>query len=254
MNITDFFAPAGKFTPVGAFSAEHIALSLISLLAVAVALFLTRKIDKKRVLRIIQILTLSICVLETVKIVFTLITSSARDLNSYVPLYFCSITIYAGLLAGFAKGWWRRTGEVFLATGGIIGGLAYIAYPLTAVSIYPSFHFITVYSFLLHAAMIYLGLLLLITGYTKLKTQDIDHFVLIVTLVSVLAFAINITFHTNLMFLSQNYPGTPIEIAYKLFPGLIFPLFMYLFQVFVPFYAMYGAYRLITKKKNSQDS
>ncbi len=249
MKIIDIFAPAGKFAPAGTFSAEHLLLSTLSLLAVVLALFFTRKANHKKVKQIIRIISISLCLLEIVKIVFTLMTESSKDINSYVPLYFCSITLYAGLLAGFARGWWRRTGEVFLATGGLIGGIVYIIYPLTSITIYPPFHFITGYSFFLHAAMIYMGLLVLFTGYVKLRHQDIDHFFLIVSLTSVLAFTVNINFHTNLMFLSQNYPGTLIEVIYNILPGLLFPLFMFLFQASIPFYAVFIVYRLVVKRR-----
>ena len=248
MNIVNFFAPAGKIPPAGAFSPEHLILSALSVLSVAVLLRLTKKLSHKKVLRVVRSVTVALCALEIVKIIFTIKTSSLKEVNSYVPLYFCSITLYAGLMASFAKGWWKRTGEVFLTTGGIVGGIVYLVYPLTSISIYPPFHFITVYSFILHAAMIYLGLLLLMSGYTKLKHQDIDHFFLIVSLVSVLAFTVNINFHTNLMFLSQNYPGTPIEILYNIFPGLLFPLFMFLFQASVPFYAVFIVYKKIKER------
>ena len=250
MKIIDIFAPAGKFPPAGTFSPEHLLLSSLSLAAVFLALFFARETDHKKVKQIIRGLSVSLLLLETVKIVFTLMTETAKDINSYVPLYFCSITLFAGLMAGFAKGWWKRTGEVFLATGGLIGGVVYIIYPLTSITIYPPFHFITLYSFFLHAAMIYMGLLVLTTGYIKLRHQDIDHFFLIVSLTSVLAFIININFHTNLMFLSQNYPGTLIEILYNIFPGLLFPLFMFLFQASLPFYAVFAVYRLVMKKKS----
>ena len=249
MNFIDFFAPQGKFAPSGAFSPEHIIMSAISLLSVLVALLLTRRLGKEKILKIIKVFALSILALEVIKISFTLATGSIKDINSYVPLYFCSIAIYAGLLAGFARGWWRRTGEVFLATGGIVGGLCFILFPLTSINIYPAFHFITVYSFVLHAAMIYMGLLLLTSGYTRLESADIDRFFLLVTLVSVAAFIINITLHTNLMFISQNYPGTIIELAYNLFPGLLFPLFMFLFQATVPFYLVYFLYRSAVKRR-----
>ena len=176
-------------------------------------------------------------------------TGHASDPNSYFPLYFCSITLYAGLLASFAKGWWKRTGEVFLATGGLIGGICYVIYPLTSVTVYPPFHFITLHSFFLHSAMVYVGLLIIITGYTKIKPSDIDHHFFLVTIVSVIAFTVNIFFHTNLMFLSQNYPGTFLEVLYNIFPGLIFPLFMYLAQATLPFYIVYLGYWGFTKNR-----
>ncbi len=252
MNILDFFAPSGKFPPTGTFSTEHIIMSSISFAAIIIALICTRKLDHKKVKSVIRFFTIVLCVLEIAKITFNLITGHISDLNSYIPLYFCSIMLYAGLLASFAKGWWKRTGEVFLATGGVIGGLCYIVYPLTSVTIYPPIHFITFHSFILHSIMVYVGLLALITGYVKLMSSDIDHYFFLISLISVLAFSINILFHTNLMFLSQNYPGTFLEVLYNIFPGLVFPLFMYLVQATLPFYAVFLIYWLITKNKNKE--
>ena len=250
MNFLDFFAPSGKFPPTGTFSSAHLIMTTISLAVVAIALIFTRKLDHTKVKKLLRFFTLLLCALEILKIIFNLATGHSGDLNSYIPLYFCSITLYAGLLASFTKGWFRRTGEIFLTTGGIIGGLCYIVYPLTSVTLYPPIHFITLHSFFLHSIMVYLGVLLLITGYVKLKPHDIDHHFFIVFVVSVLAFTVNIIFHTNLMFLSQNYPGTPIEIAFNLFPGLIFPLVMFIGQATLPFYAVYLVYWAIERNKN----
>lgn len=250
MNISDFFAPSGKFPPTGTFSSAHLMMTTISLIAITLSLIFTRKLGHNKVKKLLRFFTLLLCSLELLKIIFNLATGHSGDLNSYVPLYFCSITLYAGLLASFARGWLRRTGEVFLATGGVIGGLCYIVYPLTSVTIYPPIHFITFHSFFLHAIMVYVGLLLWITGYVKIKSTDIDHHFFIVSAVSVLAFTINFIFHSNLMFLSQNYPGTPIEIVFNLFPGLIFPLIMFIGQASLPFYAVYLVYWMIDRKRN----
>ena len=250
MNISDVFSPSGTFPPAGTFSSAHFIMTAISILVTSTALFFTRKLDHIKVKKLLRFFTILLCGLEIAKITFNLSTGHANDPNSYLPLYYCSITLYAGLLASFAKGWWQKTGEVFLATGGLIGGIVYIIYPLTSITIYPPLHFITLHSFLLHSIMVYIGALLLITRYVKLKSSDIDYHFFLTSVVSILAFGINIIFHTNLMFLSQNYPGTFIEILFNIFPGLIFPLVMFIGQATLPFYSVYLAYWLIKKAKN----
>ena len=67
--------------------------------------------------------------------------------------------IYAGLLSSFGKGKVRRIGDVFLATGSIVGGIVFVLFPTTSIPSYPIFHFISLHSFFFHGTMIYLGLL-----------------------------------------------------------------------------------------------
>ena len=45
------------------------------------------------------------------------------------------------------------------------------------------------------------------------------------------------------MFISQNFPGTPIEILYK-YTGKAFTLVMSIGQMILPFYFIYGIKKL----------
>ena len=49
------------------------------------------------------------------------------------------------------------------------------------------------------------------------------------------------------MFISQNYPGTFIEIIYNL-SGKLFPIVMVALQATLPFYIVYGIYKKINDK------
>ena len=55
------------------------------------------------------------------------------------------------------------------------------------------------------------------------------------------------------MFISQNYPGTYIEIIYNN-TGRFFTLFMTTVQATMPFYTVYGIYSLFNKAKSKKET
>ena len=99
--------------------------------------------------------------------------------------------------------------------------------------------------------MIYLGLLINITNYIELKATDIKYFSILVGCICVLAYIINKKFGSNLMFISQNFPGMPIEIIYNI-TGKYYTLVMSLAQMTLPFYIVYGVLQIANKKKKSE--
>lgn len=83
--------------------------------------------------------------------------------NFYLlPLDTCSIVMPAALLAGFGRGRVRQAAESWLATGGVVGGVATMV-RLNAFYYYPFFSFGAFYSMLWHLLMVFLGLLVLVT-------------------------------------------------------------------------------------------
>lgn len=76
-----------------------------------------------------------------------------------LPLDTCSLVMPAALLAGFGRGKAQRLGECWLATGGVLGGLATMV-SLNALNYYPFLSFGGFYSMLWHFLMVLLGLLL----------------------------------------------------------------------------------------------
>ena len=67
-------------------------------------------------------------------------------------------------------------------------------------------------------------------------------------IISVIAYIINVFCNSNLMFISQNYPGTFIEIIYNI-SGAIFPIVMIVAQSTLPFCIVYGIYKAILTKR-----
>ena len=148
------------------------------------------------------------------------------------------MNLYAGILSGFCKGKLKHLGDVFIATGGLIAGIIFILFPNTSLTIYPAFHYISIQSFIYHGAMIYLGILLNITGYVKIEAKDIIYYAGFVLAIEIIALGFNFIFDSNLMFISKDYPGTPIHVLYKL-TGSLFTPFVIIAQATIPFYIAY---------------
>lgn len=124
-----FFAKPGEYEANGLFTTGHFILIAITIIGILIALkFTAKKIDTKK---IIKNCTIFIWIFEVIIILFKLIVAKSRNVNDLLPLYYCAILLYAGALSSFGKGWLERTGNVFLATGGIIGGILFLIFPTT---------------------------------------------------------------------------------------------------------------------------
>ena len=242
----------GDLPACGMYSTGHWVLLAITAVLIGVGLFLTRRCDDKKVRLIIRVVTAVLWFLEIAKIIFVLIRTGAGDPNTYIPLYYCSLILYAGLLSSLGSGWVRRVGDVFIATGGIIGGTCFLLVPNTSLRLYPMFHFISFHSFTLHGLMVFLGILLLVRGVCKLCSKDVLYCAGLISAMCVLAVAFNLIWNithpgaaANLMFMSQDFPGTPVALLYKWTQGPpLFSVMMWAIQAFGTFYAVFGVYKL----------
>ena len=149
-----FFAKPGEYEATGLYTIGHLILFVLTIIGIIIAINFTKNKKENEVKKIIQIVTIFIWILEIIKIIFNLAIGNANQPNTYIPLYFCSLILYAGILSGFCKGKLKRTGDVFIATGGLVAGIVFIACPATSLSSYPVFHYISLQSFILHGSMI----------------------------------------------------------------------------------------------------
>ena len=110
---------------------------------------------------------------------------------------------------------------------------------------YPAFHILSIHSFLYHGTMIYLGILINVTKYTELKKGDFKYFASLIGIMCVIALIVNSFTDGNLMFISNNFPNTPMEILYKLTNGgILYSLIMIVIQITIPFYITYYLIKL----------
>lgn len=246
-----FFAKPGEYKPCGIYNYKHILLFILTALLILVAVKST-KIDKKEdVKKIIKGSTLFVWVLEIAKIIFLISIGAGKNVNKIVPLYYCSLLLYSGLLSSFGKGVLKRAGDVFLATGGIFGGITFLLFPTTSLPEYPMFHFISFHSFIFHGTMIYLGIIINKFKYIELKFRDILYYASLILLICIGAYVVNMKFGSNLMFISKDFIGSPVTILYN-WAGKMFTPIMIALQMTVPFVSIYGILKLkkITFRNN----
>ena len=113
------------------------------------------------------------------------------------------------------------------------------------------FHLVSIHSYIFHGVMVYLGLLINLTHYIEVEKNDIKYYASLVGCVCILAFIVNDIFDSNLMFISKNFPGTPIEIIYK-YTGRLFTLVMSVGQMTLPFYCVYEVIKIRKEAKRKE--
>ncbi len=249
-----FFCLPYECQPAGLYSLSHLTLFVVTVSLIALALYHSRNMTAAGVRRTIRVVTAVLWVLEIAKILFVLLVTGSRNPNDFVPLYYCSLVLYAGLISSVARGRVRYISDSFLATASLVGGLTFLLFPTTSLPRYPMIHFISFHSFILHGLMVYLALLMLIRRVYRIRLRDIYYPAILISLVSAAAFAFNTLYDrfsgesvANLMFLSKDFPGTPITLFYHLLGPILFPLFMWLIQAFVPFLLVYGGVCLVER-------
>ena len=92
------FARPGEYKPCGIFL-EHFGLIAVTIVCIAIAIKNTYKSSKEEVKKIIKNCTIMLWFMEIFIIIFKLCTGDPRNVNNYVPLYYCSILLYAGTLS-----------------------------------------------------------------------------------------------------------------------------------------------------------
>ena len=243
-----FLSVRGTMEPCEMFTKGHLILFLITSLIIDIAISFTKNKKKEEIYKIIKTLTIIICVLEMIKISFTLFVEKITNPNDFMPLYYCSLLIYAGLLSSFGKGVFKRLGDVFLATGGIVGGIIFMLFPTTSLPYYPATHFISIHSYFFHGTMLYLGLIINITNYIELEKEDILYYEVLLTIECLCAYILNKKYGSNLMFISQNFPGTILEVLYNAL-GKFYTIVISIIQITLPFYTVYYIKKLIINIK-----
>ena len=241
-----FFSAPNEYKPCGMFTIGHYIFLILTFIGIYLAVKYTDLNNKKLIKRNIIIVTAIIWILEIIKVIFNFKIGNGNNLNTYIPLYYCSILLYAGVFSSVGKGFIKKMGDVFLATGGIVGGILFLIFPTTSITMYPMFHYISIQSFIYHGAMLYLGIIINMSNYIEIKRKDIIYYSTLLFIICVLAFMVNVRYGSNLMFISNDFPGTPVGLIYKL-TGKFFTPVASLIQIFMPFYAVLGLKKLILK-------
>lgn len=242
-----FFAKPGEYEPCGMYTWGHYLLLAITIIAIILGLHYSKKCNKEQVKKIIMRSTIILWIVEIIKIIFNLSVGLVKEPNHYVPLYYCSIILYAGILSSFCKGALKKIGDIFIATGAIVGGGFFLSCPNTSIAMYPLWHYLSIQSFFFHGTMVYLGILVHITNYVDLQLSDIKYYASLISIMLVLSYIANKFLDTNFMFISKDFPGTPVAVIYNL-TGKFFTIVMSVLHMTLPFFMVYPVKALIVRR------
>ena len=208
-----FFAAKDVYPACGVYTMGHLISTLICFLSVALFVFLLRKSNIERIYFVIRIFAIVLTALELVKI-FHNFYYGYTNIDSWVPLSFCSLFIYACYLSGYGRGRLRMLGDSFMVIGGISAGLVFVCMPTTSLTMYPLFHFQSLYSLFFHSVMIAVGILLFKNGIRPTR-RLFKYYVVYFVAFAAVALIMNSTLGSNLMSLREPYK-VPIEFLHVL--------------------------------------
>ena len=265
--LSKFFCKENEYEPVGMFSVGHIVTLIIFLLIVAFCAYKCRKIVKDKAIFLTKIIAIVVTVLEIIKITIAFINGEGDKLDHWVPLYFCSMFIYAAWLAGYAKGKIADLGRAFVGTGGIIAGLSFLIFPTTSFTMYPLFHYFCMYSMVYHSLMVFLGITYLLNGVVKIDKKSFIDYVIFCSVLNILAIIVNsipiyihvdnvptsgynypYPYYTNFMFLKRA-GNIPVKILCDISDKVpvIFTILMFIICIFGTYFLIWLVVTIIEK-------
>ena len=244
------FAPADQSTACGMWSPTYFVALGITLSLVALGLYLSRNMSHKAVRRVLIAAAIFSISTEIIKMIFTGVTYGIQTVE-FPPLYFCSCFMYALVMALSRSRRLQQMGLSFLFYGGIVGAVAFFAYPSACIPRYPIYHFMCLRTMLFHGSMIYVGLLIVMRG---LLTPSADHFrpfAVMIGTIGIAAYAINLLTGENFMYISKPLGIPGMKQIFNAIPNL-YPFLGILLQIFGPFWVTEGICRLIHRQRKQR--
>lgn len=226
----------------GVFNQTHYAVIAVYFVLLAVALFFSVRLDRKKSDRLVLYITALLTVLEIVKIALRVI--KRQNAGDWLPFYFSSLYLYAAWLSFSKREALRTTGCAFISFGSVVAGTVFIFYPSTSLTLFPLWHPGSIHSLLYHWLILYGGIVTLWKRYTP-EPKHFLHYFVFVTIFSVLGAILNAALGTNMMFLGEPFKLFFLDDIFAFSPYL-YMLIIYLAQGVLAFWVPYGIYRAVT--------
>ena len=210
--------------------------------AAIIAIYFSRKLNEKQTKIIMWTIAILVTAMEIIKIAIRLYKHEGGD--AWIPLYYCSLFIYAIWLSICKNKYLKRTGHCFMVLGGIAASICFVIYPSTSLMLYPIWHPASLHSLFYHWLMLYAGLLTLIKGLYRPQLKDFVYYVIFTTFFTIIAVIVNSYLGTNLMFMGNPFGLAFLDAIFE-FSKPLYMLLVYLAQCVVLYFATYGVYALI---------
>lgn len=161
------FLPHPDHIPGTLFDALHLGVAAVLTVAVVVLAVVLARRSERTVRTVFGVLWATVTVLEIVKIVWeTCAGAQVRvEWGGILPLYPCSIFMYAMPFAVWGRGRVRYAACGYVCTLGLLGGAVNFFYPANVLGNYSCLSFAGVQTLLYHGAIVFCALAMLISRY-----------------------------------------------------------------------------------------
>lgn len=229
----------------GLFSFQHLIFIVLSiaLISLLVILYLKKYVGKEQ--KILFGAFILLVTLEIAKICYVCFYQKlSSKLDDWVPLYFCSLTLYALGLSSLGKGKIKIIGDCFLFFGGIVSGIAFLFYPSTALIIRPLFHPLTIHSLVYHCVSVFVGIMIALKGELKPNIKHLIPYLEFTILFTIFAYIVNVLFDQNFMLINTPWEVPALQLIYDI-TGVLYPVTIALGQILLTFFVSLYGYKLI---------
>lgn len=161
------FLPSADKLPGTLFTPMHLMFALILVGIVALACMHCRKAGEDKLKKVFTVLWAFLVVFEVAKIAWESLCGKVVDieLGGVLPLYPCSIFMYAMPFAIWGKGVIRKAACGYVCTLGLLGGLINFVYPVNVLGNYSCLSFAGLHTLIYHGTLVFCAIAMLLSGY-----------------------------------------------------------------------------------------
>lgn len=208
------FERAGVYEAVGIFSRTHFFVMAICFVLVFLFVYLNKDITKQKYMIQLKVFSVVLTALELVKIIWNLYLGYKR-VDAWLPLYFCSIFIYALWFTWSKNERVSSLGLSYIAIAGASCGSVFLICPSTSFATYPIFHFQCLYSMFYHSIMVYAGIMIYVSKSVEISRKIIKDYFMYCAIFMLIALVVNVNWNGNMMFL-MNPSVIPVPMLHDI--------------------------------------
>ena len=161
------FLPSAAELPGTMFTPLHFCFAAVLLAAIILlGLYVSGK-SERTIRTVFGVIWAIVVCLEVTKILWETYSGATTDFEwgGVLPLYPCSVFMYAMPFAIFGRGRVRFAGCGYVCSLGMLGGVINFVYPATVLGNYSCVSFAGFHTFLYHGAIVFCALVMLRSGY-----------------------------------------------------------------------------------------
>ena len=180
---------------------QFVVMGTIFVLIIVISILL-KKSKKEKLFLVYKILAIFMPIFEICKIIFSsyfdIKNNQGFNWGGILPLYTCSMILYFLPFVAWGKGKMQKYSMAFFTTIGLVAGLSNFIY-LSSAGWYPIFTYGCMYSIIFHAAIVFVGMSLMITGTYQPNIKSIIEAMIPIIIFSIIVIPVN--------FIIKNIPG-----------------------------------------------